>query len=193
MKEPHVIKKWPGLVGSASKVPTELDYEGDRLVRWGFSCQEEDERDVLHCEWFKTFLDPEQLKKKQQTDPHSAPRSLSQVKRWFEDYLRAIYRVTEEYISGRLEGSNWHDAKIVFIFSLPTTWTSLSVVEDFRTVIKRSGFGAGGKNHSLEIGLTEAEAAGVYTVRNQTQSYQEGDVMLVCDAGGGTTVSRPRP
>lgn len=37
--------------------------------------------------------------------------------------------------------------------------------------------------HRAKIGLTEAEAAAVYA---SGHFYQKGDVILICDAGGGT-------
>ena len=47
------------------------------------------------------------------------------------------------------------------IFSVPTTW-QWSIVEKFRTIAGRAGFG-NAWNHSLNIGLTEAEAVAVHT------------------------------
>ncbi|RFU33131.1 hypothetical protein B7463_g3151, partial [Scytalidium lignicola] len=168
MDAPHVIKIWPGKGGSASKVPTELDYKGGKLQKWGFLCPDDIEPGVVHREWFKRYLDPAKLAKEQQENPNTAPESMTEVKKW-------------------LEGSSWNDSKIEFLFSLPTTWTSPSLIEEFRTIIRGAGYGSGGIKHTVEIGLTEAEAAAVYTAKNQTASYKEGDVMLVCDAGGGTT------
>lgn len=39
----------------------------------------------------------------------------------------------------------------------------------------------------MQLELTEAEAAAVYTIKEKQVSFNRGDVMLVCDAGGGTT------
>ena len=83
-------------------------------------------------------------------------------------------------------------------------------MESFRLIVAQAGFGGGGRNHTLSIGLTEAEAAAVHTsteasgifkVRLSTAlgihvhlssvsliSSKENDVLLVVDAGGGTTV-----
>lgn len=61
---------------------------------------------------------------------------------------------------------------MVFIFSLPTTWNSHEMIErKFKNAILRAGFGSVGSNHTVELGLTEAEAAAVYTA-DAGQLYQ---------------------
>jgi molecular chaperone DnaK (HSP70) len=41
--------------------------------------------------------------------------------------------------------------------------------------------------HTMEFGLTEPQAAAVHASRDNLKSFQIGDVMIVVDAGGGTT------
>lgn len=64
----------------------------------------------------------------------------------------------------------------------------MPTVERFRSVIKRAGFGQH-PYHKCDIGLTESEAAAVHTARTHPRIFRERDVLLVCDVGGGTTVS----
>jgi hypothetical protein len=52
--------------------------------------------------------------------------------------------------------------------------------------VKDAGFGSH-PGHSLTIGLTEAEAAAVHVSTEAPGIFRENDVLLVCDAGGGTT------
>jgi len=59
-------------------------------------------------------------------------------------------------------------------------------VERFRAIIQRAGFGSS-LTHTVVIGLTEAEAAAVHTARNTPAIFQENQILLVCDVGGGTT------
>lgn len=80
------------------------------------------------------------------------------------DYFQALYQCIEARLKGEL-ASRWEDAKIEFIFSVPTTWKPNPTVERFRSIIKRAGFGRS-PNHAAVIGLTEAEAAAVHTARN---------------------------
>jgi hypothetical protein len=84
--------------------------------------------------------------------------------------------------------SNWNDARIEFIFSVPTTWKPHPTVERFRSITEKAGFGKS-PNHTSSIGLTEAEAAAVHMSRESPAIFKEREILLVCDAGGGTTVS----
>ena len=61
------------------------------------------------------------------------------------------------------------------------------MVEETRRLLERA-IGARTPNHRASIGLTEAEAAAVYA---GNEHYHVDDTILVCDAGGGTTVSFP--
>jgi hypothetical protein len=91
--------------------------------------------------------------------------SLSQTEgvRRYTDYFQYLYRTIEMRLKGEL-ANQWGDAKIEFIFSVPTTWKPIPTVERFRKIISLSGFGSF-PSHSVAIGLTEAEAAAVDTAR----------------------------
>jgi hypothetical protein len=82
----------------------------------------------------------------------------------YTDYFQFLYRCIESRLKSEL-ASRWEDAKIEFIFSVPTTWKPNPTVERFRNIINRAGFGRH-PAHKAVIGLTEAEAAAVYTARN---------------------------
>lgn len=68
--------------------------------------------------------------------------------------------------------SRWEDAKIEFVFSVPTTWKP-TTVERFRKIILAAGFGSSA-NHTASIGLTEAEAAAVHTARSMPGIFKVG-------------------
>ena len=58
----------------------------------------------------------------------------------------------------------------------------------FKEAIKAAGFGSDNPDkHSAKLELTVAEAAGVYMVIFPQVTLSKGDIVLVCDAGGGTT------
>lgn len=103
----------------------------------------------------------------------------------YTDYFRFLHRTIEQRLKGEL-ASTWENAKIEYIFSVPTTWQPVPTVERFRRIISAAGFGSN-PNHKAEIGLTEAEAAAVYTARNMPGMFKENEILLVCDVGGGTT------
>ncbi|KAG8527807.1 uncharacterized protein KY384_007961 [Bacidia gigantensis] len=159
----------------ANKVPTLLQYvPGTRSVKaWGFLCDQESE-DVLDC--FKLHLDPTFI------DPRPDPPSLEQARQWYRDYLRCIHDHVEETFSNSFP--RWQTQNAEFIFSVPTTWKNPSMIAETQRLINEAGFGRDGPDHRATISLTEAEAAAVYASK---QRYERDDVILVCDAGGGTT------
>lgn len=137
-------------------------------------------------EWFKTYLDASKLRQMQLKDPEGAPASLEDVERWYRDYLRKLYDYLKFKLGGELSGVTWNYARIEFIFSVPTTWAPVPTVENFKRIVRDAGFGSQ-LHHSVNIGLTEAEAAAVHVSIEAPGIFHENDVMLVCDAGGGTT------
>ena len=161
------IQKWPGRSqANENKVPTAIVYPKNQQTphSWGFlseTAAEQNSADKVYKTWFKTYLDPKRLSDAQTQDPSGAPTSLKEVERWYEDYLRRLYRHIEFKLGSEIQGTSWHSATIEFIFGVPTTWGTL-VVESFRSIILRAGF-EGYPGHSVTIGLTEAEAAAVYT------------------------------
>ena len=110
---------------------------------------------------------------------------LTHLDRRYTDYFQYLYRTIEARLKGEL-ASRWEDAKIEYIFSVPTTWRPIPTVERFRKIIAAAGFGSY-PNHKATIGLTEAEAAAVHTARSMPGIFKENEVLFVCDVGGGTT------
>lgn len=58
------------------------------------------------------------------------------------------------------------------------------MIADLEAIVTDAGFGSDGAEHRTRIGLTEAEAAAVCASQQQ---FEKDDIILVCDAGGGTT------
>lgn len=177
-------------------MPTVVYYRNGRFSSWGFETRQDDfsERDLDVAEWFKVYLDhkeyKEHLDRKQYKDAadDSWPRSYEDVKRAYRDFLRQLYTcIREEIQSAVLRGTSWPDADIEFIFSVPTTWTAIAVTKTFEGLLHEAGYGSEGKNHKVVIGLTEAEAAAVHTFATEKETYSDGQIILVVDAGGGTT------
>ncbi|ORY19169.1 hypothetical protein BCR34DRAFT_472143 [Clohesyomyces aquaticus] len=186
------VQKWPGRgQANENKVPTVVVYPTGQSEpsSWGFLSEtitETTGEDRDYKEWFKTSLDPYKLGQKQAEDPEGAPSSLAEVQKWYEDYLRKMYEYLQFKLYAEISGSSWRDARIEFIFSVPTTWAPNPTVENFRAIIGRAGFGQHA-NHTVTIGLTEAEAAAVHVSTEAPGIFRERDILLVCDAGGGTT------
>jgi hypothetical protein len=180
---------------------------------------------VMDC--FKLYLDPVFLRNTFGNNSEHAIWVDEDVQMWFTDFLTALRKHIIKHISEELEEpglGDWKSNTVEYIFSVPTSWNEPKVVETFKEIVAKAGFGeekdssmktmAGAreeKGHSVKIGLTEAEAAAVYTARSSKHRrpisssgrgvgsvpeppikgsrVQEGHTLLICDSGGGTTVS----
>ncbi|OCK81384.1 hypothetical protein K432DRAFT_434183 [Lepidopterella palustris CBS 459.81] len=186
------IQRWPGrMQANENKVPTILVYpdNSDTPSSWGFLAETPQEQNGVgkeSKEWFKIMLDEERLQQMQRntSDPSKVPK-IYEVEKWYCDYFKLLYQYIENRLRGEL-ASQWEDANIEFIFSVPTTWKPNPTVERFRSIISRAGFGKS-PSHTAVIGLTEAEAAAVHTARESPAIFKEREILLVCDVGGGTT------
>lgn len=188
------MQKWPGrFQANENKVPTVMVYPttipDSAPSSWGFlseTASEMNAEDKVFREWFKTLLSPPHLLKKQQQEPEDAPSSMAEVEKWYRDYLNKMYEYLAFKLGGELSGVGWEDARIEFLFSVPTTWEPVPTVERFKVLVKQAGFG-NHSGHAVTIGLTEAEAAAVHVSTEAPGIFRENDILLVCDAGGGTT------
>lgn len=178
-----------------NKVPTVLTYSRStyRLSKWGFEAESTTERQNPDCQpvdWFKVLLDEQQYRLMRANNTSgSVPESMDVVECYFTDYLASLYRHIEYKLAPELpHGKSWSTARIEFIFSVPTTWQPHPTVERFRSICARAGFADKNRpSHSITIGLTEAEAAAVHTSKDAPELFKTGEVLLVCDIGGGTT------
>ncbi|KAL2871627.1 Hsp70 family protein [Aspergillus lucknowensis] len=169
---PKSIQHWPGLMGSqvATKVPSHILYH-DNTTKWGFQCEENvpDAKDIK--QYFKLNLDPGFV------DSRPDAPTREQATRYFQDYIRCVYQYVLSYFAKTMP--RFDGMKVEFVFSVPTTWKDPRMVAELRESIVFDR-----PEHRATIGLTEAEAAAVYV---SGLHYQKNDVILVCDAGGGTT------
>jgi hypothetical protein len=184
------LSDWPGLLDAhESKVPTKLSYGPNGTVtKWGFLCDNDDDDsqadEVFEC--FKIFLDQESIDTARKNGVRDIPGTVEEAGRLITDYLRQVYGQIKHSIEANT--GSWKDKRVEFIFSLPTTWQALSITTDFEKAIRAAGFGQENSDkHIAKLELTEAEAAAVFVVANPAVRLGNGDVILVCDAGGGTT------
>jgi hypothetical protein len=172
MPKPFVVQDWPGKVGQVvNKVPTVLTYTSGNLTAWGFLCQfeEDDHPSKQTRQWFKLLLNP-LVRETYNTQPEVPRITQQDVKKWYLDFLRELYRHIESAMDSQVRRSVW-ESNVEFIFSVPTTWTQQGMIEDFRAIVREAGFGSFGPGHKVDIGLTEAEAAAVYTVKESVNSH----------------------
>ena len=147
---------------------------GRDVISWGFLV-DLDANYAGTFDAFKLNLDPAY------TDQFEDPISADQARIYFRDYLRCL----RNYIEQTLEQSipRFRDKYIEYTFSTPTTWTNPGMIDSIERALKEAGF-ADGYNRRIRMGLTEAEAAAVHASKN---NHRQGDVIMVVDAGGGTT------
>lgn len=176
---PRTIQHWPGKLGfeTRNKVDTLVAYdpENQRLVEWGFGVDKNRE-DLDIQELFKLWLDPAYH---EESADHP---SLEEARRWFSDYMECLHGAIEDHFDDSY--ARWRDKKVEYLFSVPTTWKNPAMIAETEKLIKAAGF-AKHASHYVRISLTEAEAAAVFIAKET--GYRNGDVFLVCDAGGGTT------
>jgi hypothetical protein len=215
MDDPIVINSWPGPVVVSNKVPTKVCYRSGRASRvgkphcevWGHECPKPPfDRGIDVMENFKLYLDEYFLEQDQDYDRGLYVEwTIEDIELWYTDFLSALYNHIGEKISSRPEFhiTDFAAMHIEYIFSFPTAWKD-DVVLRFEKLIRRAGFGSE-RAHEVKIGPTEAEAVAVYTarysdklVRQHTKPLEgtspvdavvrKGDILLICDSGGGTTV-----
>jgi len=186
------IQRWPGRSqANENKVPTILLYPKghENPSAWGFKAESQSHHTQDHSivrEWFKTLLDSEYLSRELQRRPDDQ-YSHEHVQQWFVDYFTFLYEHIKTKLVGEVPGMEWGLANVEFMFSVPTTW-SPGTVEQFKVILAQAGFGGpGNARHSVTISLTEPEASAVYTSTAAPGLFNEGDILVVCDAGGGTT------
>ncbi|EXA33445.1 hypothetical protein NW761_014236 [Fusarium oxysporum] len=187
-----ILDNWPGNnQQSERKVPTRLVYNQDNTVSsWGFQCDIIDSHlsyGKTERRLFKVFLDQATHDEAKQGGLTYVPRSTQDVARCITDYLRGIYRHVKSTYERSTGVRNWASSTIIFLFSVPTTWKGMEVINTFRSIIRDAGFGTEGPGHSAQIDLTEAEAAAVDTLKSGVVEFGTGDIFLTVDAGGGTT------
>ncbi|KAI9368234.1 hypothetical protein BJX61DRAFT_546732 [Aspergillus egyptiacus] len=189
---PKPIQHWPGLLGSqiATKVPSHILYLSSPSpttpnIKWGFQCEDSlntGTADPAHGtksikQFFKLNLDPSFSDSRPNAPTHD------DAMRYFQDYIKCLYGYLTSYFEKSLP--RFGDRRVEFVFSVPTTWKDPRMVEGLRRAIGSCLYNSQTKGvHKAVIGLTEAEAAAVYV---SGLHYQKNDVILVCDAGGGTT------
>ncbi|KAK7593156.1 hypothetical protein V3481_004248 [Fusarium oxysporum f. sp. vasinfectum] len=187
-----ILDNWPGNnQQSERKVPTRLVYNQDNTVSsWGFQCDIIDSHlsyGKTERRLFKVFLDQATHDEAKQGGLTYVPRSTQDVARCITDYLRGIYHHVKSTYERSTGVRNWASSTIIFLFSVPTTWKGMEVINTFRSIIRDAGFGTEGPGHSAQIDLTEAEAAAVDTLKSGVVEFGTGDIFLTVDAGGGTT------
>jgi molecular chaperone DnaK (HSP70) len=169
------------------KVPTIISYKNGKPHNWGY------EVNVLNEEkfqWFKLLLDSN----KKLTDDVEAVSSsrnlLKSLNKTAEDvaadYLRLLWQYTKDHIE-RNEGDSWELIySLRVVLTVPAIWSPIAKEKTIRAAIM-----AGLPENIVLVAEPEAAALAVLKEKHDDNKLEIGDCFVVCDAGGGTVVSRP--
>lgn len=209
--KPHVIANWPrpGLEGgvlTSPKVPSLVSYaqnDGTGHISWGFNAER-----PLH-EWFKIQLDPSHdHAKKRGITPNSIATS-EEAERTTVDYLRALWTHAESTLRGEMQGKGHRGYTFAVVLTVPAMWT-LSAKEKTKSLALKAGipgpimmisepeaaaiaaFQRLAAEDKLKVGRLPDLGTPCRSTTLTQHHHQEGDVFVVCDAGGGTVVSSHR-
>lgn len=141
------------------------------MRNWGFKCDVED-RTLDIKEFFKLHLAPQY--RDDGLYPDSTNPSRQQSQRWFQDYIQCVYRHVVSHFNSTIP--HFASRYVEFLFSVPTTWKDVRMVEETRRLLERA-VNANSPFHRAFIGLTEAEAAAVYAGNSHYQ-VSAGDRLL---------------
>ncbi|KAF2026845.1 hypothetical protein EK21DRAFT_92091 [Setomelanomma holmii] len=184
----HTVENWPN--GQHVKVPTEISYGSDGTIQWGYDVSP----DVEKLKWFKLLLAEESLSQAVRDSPQleSTRKLLQKLKKGVvevtADYLRCIwnYAMTEiKHQNPRsVDGMPFR-----IVIGVPANWPQ-AAQDKMRRAAAQAGLldtRAGGLVTDLEF-VAEPEAAAVasFYEGNIRHNINVGDIVIICDAGGGT-------
>jgi hypothetical protein len=173
-----VVHCWPSKENEVvNKVATRISYKTGQsgCTGWGFKVRRKSNKRTIVEEYFKLYLDKNLLKSKRDADSGvesdcddesdddddaSKPR-YDEVQKWFVDFFSALYEWVQHTLKQKYPSFQSSNTIVEYIFSVPTTWDN-AVVAEFQNLFTKAGFGSV-KGHTAIAGLTEAEAAAVYT------------------------------
>ena len=189
----NLITTWPGTGREEGKCPTELFYEDDEIM-WGYEIPVDGDP----IRWFKLLLLKDEDLDKELRSSEFILRGRRMLKEnnktaidFIADYLRKLWQYTLEHIN-KARGESVVDAlKFHVVLTIPAIWKGYAR-QGMEEAAKRSGIL--GRRPAGETTLSfapEPEAAALSTLSEPGRKPKQGDVYMICDAGGGTVVRTP--
>jgi molecular chaperone DnaK (HSP70) len=192
----NVIRNWPDPTAphpTSHKVPTVVTYNLDRpekVLDWGFGAvRKRHRKETKQFKWFKLLLQPESLKENGAVDiielttlKHLLITYGKTAEDVTVDYLKCIWGYTKEQLHKQLGSKFMADYSIRVIFTIPAIWAPGSSTK-IKGLTRKAGLPE--EIHFVQ----ESEAAALAVLRGLKQfQVKVGDIITVCDAGGGTCV-----
>ncbi|KAF2467960.1 uncharacterized protein BDR25DRAFT_266432 [Lindgomyces ingoldianus] len=189
----NVVTTWPNAPTESwsVKVPTEIWYKEGEAFKWGYSVPPEAEP----LKWFKLLLIPDAempQKIRDAKEIRTTKRLLQKLGKSLEDviadYLQRIWECALIDIKQQ-QGSSADSMPLRIIMTVPASWT-----KDARNQMKSAAIKAGLLSRRIGVmdtkfefvGEPEAAALAAFFDGNVRRSMNAGDIITICDAGGGT-------
>ncbi|KAF5013318.1 hypothetical protein FDECE_668 [Fusarium decemcellulare] len=184
-KKVRLISDWSNPFASnaiAHKVPSVISYKDGRAENWGYDVGPKEEA----FRWFKILLEPESQYSQEYPEVHRTKELLNEIGKTAQDivsdYLERIWRYTKEDIRKCVGDDEWEiNFTIHVVLTVPAMWSHLAKDNTLKAAV------SAGLPENIQL-VTEPEAAALATLRGKAEdnALREGDVFVVCDAGGGT-------
>ncbi|KAI1809459.1 hypothetical protein GGS20DRAFT_297535 [Poronia punctata] len=186
----NFITSWPGNGREEGKVPTEIWYNGDEdEPNWGYDIPPYADP----FRWFKLLLLKEEdlapiirensIMIRARDAMNKAGKTAVEL---VADYLRLLWRHTMSSIEKARGESVIEALQIHIVVTVPAIWQNYAR-EDMKSAAWRAGL------FELRLAGTtkltfapEPEVAALPTLLDQGAGVRQGQVYLICDAGGGT-------
>ncbi|KAK5223509.1 hypothetical protein LTR72_004895 [Exophiala xenobiotica] len=175
----NVIK--PGLESEKQpKVPTVLSYDPKDLEKYTWGAQPHQHQKI---EAIKLLLDPDQSRPIYVPATNTRAEIVKLGKPPMEvaaDYIRSMFKHAWERIATKVPESYLeNDVKPKFVLTVPAVWSDKA-----KAATERAAKLGGMFPVTL---IKEPEAAAMYTLHVlQDRGLEQGDALVICDAGGGT-------
>lgn len=188
----NLVTSWPGTGHEAGKAPTELSYENDR-PEWGYMVP----ADADPIRWFKLLL----LRQEDLSEELKGSEFLLRGRKMLResnktatdliaDYLGALWRHILDTIH-KARGKSVIDALTFHVvITVPAIWKDYAR-QGMEEAARKSGICDTRLAGPTTLAFApEPEAAALASLCESGRSISPGDVYVICDAGGGTVVSR---
>lgn len=188
----NLITSWPGTGREEGKAPTELFYEEERLM-WGYTVPP----DADPIRWFKLLLLRDEDLTAQLRESEFLLRAHKIIRESQKtaidltaDYLGALWRHILDTIY-RARGKSVMEAlKFHVVITVPAIWKNYAR-QSMEEAARKSGILDTRPAGPTTLAFApEPEAAALASLYESRPSINVGDVFVICDAGGGTVVSR---
>ncbi|KAF5654811.1 hsp70 family chaperone [Fusarium sp. NRRL 25303] len=185
----NFISSWPGLGREEGKVPTEIYYDDDGEMKWGYDIPGE----VSRLQWFKLLLlKPDDLSPEMRASPflqrarditrQSGKAPVDVV----ADYLRLLWDHAQTKIKQELGNAAFNALTLHIVVTIPAIWKGYAQQSTEQAIRKAGLLGRRSAGPTQLNVVTEPEAAALSTILDRYDSVKQGNVYVVCDAGGGT-------